>query len=492
MKNLNELIFASEIIDSKIDFHCPVLAITNNSNEVKEGTLFFAISGNKNDGHNFIKDTIERKARAIIVEKEEFFRNFPNTVLVPSTRKAFALASSRWFDEPSKKMKIVAVTGTNGKTTITYLLKHIWQKMNRKVGIIGTIEYLSGSKKEPAPLTTPDPLSLQRLLSEMWQSGVTHVAMEASSIALHQMRITGTELSVGIFTNLTQDHLDYHLTMKNYFESKRLLFTELKPKAAIINLDDNYGREIYEEKLIPLQFGYSIDGNGDFSAHQFKFDLKSSFSKIKTPYGVLNVRYPLIGKHNLSNLLSVIAASHSLGDYFSPSLLENLKAPPGRLELVEYGDKKPYVFVDYAHTPDALKNILTAISQVKNLGRIITVFGCGGNRDREKRPKMGKIVSLLSDVTIVTSDNPRMESPESIIDEIESGIKQSSTEYIRKTDRKKAIFKALSLANPTDIVVIAGKGHETYQIIGTEKIHFDDREVVKEYFKNKEENCSRQ
>jgi len=351
------------------------------------------------------------------------------------------------------------------------------------------VEYWIGTQREEAPLTTPDSATLQRLFHRMQQLQIEIVAMEVSSIALDQYRPWGTQFSVALFTNLTRDHLDYHQQFENYFLAKKRLFTEYSPQCSVINLDDPWGRKLWKEVKKSTRIGFSTkDVKADFFVSNPQLKHEGTHAIVHTPVGKFELATPLIGTHNLYNCLGVIVIAHELGISIESSLgcLGRATAAPGRFERVS-GDNIPVpVFVDYAHTEDALYHILTTLKALQPIpgGRLLTVFGCGGDRDRSKRPRMGQVVSTMSDITIVTSDNPRTESPEKIMDEIEAGISRASTSYFREPDRRKAIHLALELATSSDVVLVAGKGHETYQIVGSDRLPFDDRQIVRDYYGN--------
>ncbi|MFA5275893.1 MAG: UDP-N-acetylmuramoyl-L-alanyl-D-glutamate--2,6-diaminopimelate ligase [Candidatus Omnitrophota bacterium] len=446
-----------------------VRGITCNSGQVKKGFVFIAIKGCSNDGTKFIDQALKNGAGAII-----------SHLTVPpgiSTRLIAAKLAAEFYENPSAKVRVVGITGTNGKTTVSYLLERVLKEARKNPAVIGTINYRFNKKIIASNNTTPGPTELQHMLSRMLKGKVTHCIMEVSSHALDQERVKGVSFSSAIFTNLTSDHLDYHKTSANYFKAKAKLFKELDSKSfAVINNDDKYARllkKICSAKIIT----YGIDKASSVEARNIKFHPSSTEFILKAPKKKVLIKTKLIGKHNVYNILSVIAWALSEGIKFSyiKRAIEGFDFVPGRLERVEC--RKGFsVFVDYAHTEDALKNIIRSLRQVSK-GRIIVVFGCGGDRDKRKRPKMGRIVTELADYAFVTSDNPRSEEPEDIAGDIIKGIRKRN--YCIILRRKEAIKKSLSLAKSGDIVLIAGKGHETYQVIKNKKIHFDDRETVK-------------
>jgi UDP-N-acetylmuramoyl-L-alanyl-D-glutamate--2,6-diaminopimelate ligase len=488
-KNIEELVLPSEWLSASLSDNPAVKGLTANSRQVQKDVAFFAISGTKFDGHDFIDDAHARGATVVIVDKPEFAGR-ANTIFVPEGRAAFARACARWFENPTRTMKLVGVTGTNGKTTSTYLCRHVWDHLAVVSGIIGTIENKIGNTSVPSDLTTPGSWELQSLFSQMRAAGVAYGAMEVSSIALDQWRTLGTVFNTVIFTNLTQDHLDYHGTFENYFASKKRLFEAYGPVTAVVNIDDEWGRKLAAEIVAPstvVTFSVS-DAAADYRATELVVSGRGTSARLKTPAGIFDFVTPLMGRHNLYNALGVIAACHRGLNISLPSILEALSkssGAPGRLQKVSHGTHQPHVFVDYAHSTDALRNVLNVLVEIRRTfgGKIITVFGCGGDRDRVKRPQMGQVASSLSDITILTSDNPRTEDPERILDEIEAGIEKFKTRFMREVDRRKAILSALKVAEPNDLVLIAGKGHENYQIIGNTKQAFDDAEEVRQFYK---------
>lgn len=488
--NLYELIKGYEYAEIKGETNLDIKSIEYNSKEAGKDKLFVAIKGEKLDGHNFISDAANKGTQAFIVDK-----SFDNTGLnrttikVNNTLDALAFVSSRFYKEPSKELKIAGITGTNGKTTITYLLESIWKGEKQIVGIIGTVNYRYNDFWEPSSLTTPMSKDLQGLLSRMRDRGVQKVFMEVSSHSLEKHRISYCDIDVAVFTNITRDHLDYHLDFNNYFNAKKKLFSEIlnnsgkKDKFAVSNLDDPRGDDIAKE-FKGDKIMYSVqDSRADVYAQDAKFSETGILAKVNTPWGRLNIESSLIGTHNLSNILGAISCSMCMGaDIESVEKgISNVKNIPGRLERID-NDSGFSVFVDYAHTPDALKNVLNVLRSF-NENRLIVVFGCGGDRDTSKRPLMGMHAAEIANYVIVTSDNPRTESPGLIMLDIEKGIKSINglkSEYVLIEDRKNAIFKAVKMLGTGDVLLVAGKGHEDYQIVGTEKRHFDDREVCTE------------
>lgn len=459
-----------------------VQSICVDSRKAEKGGLFVAISGAAQDGSKFIDQAIERGAAVIVKNKNSAGINeYPGDVCVleaPDTRVLLKDILRQFYGNPSKKVKTIGVTGTNGKTTVTYLIEAILQQAKKTSGVLGTINYRIGKKIFPSPNTTPGVLENQQFLSNLAHQKIDHCIMEVSSHALEQGRVDLVDFVTAVFTNLTSDHLDYHKNVENYFLAKAKLFEHLAPKAtAVINIDDSYGRRLVKMTKAKV-LTYGIQSKADIQAVEIEPTIQGSQFLLKTPQGNILIKTKLIGLHNVYNILS--AAGACLSNRIDlPTIkkgIEKFSNVPGRLEKVEAGQKF-YVFVDYAHTEDGLENVLNSLRKVSR-SKIITVFGCGGDRDRTKRPKMGKVVSRLSDAAIVTSDNPRSEDPQAIIDEILPGFEKKN--YTVVIDRKEAIETALTQAKENDIVLIAGKGHENYQIFRDKTIHFDDRETVRE------------
>ena len=476
-----------------------VFDIAHDSRKVRPGSLFVAVRGFHSDGHQFIPRAVQAGAVAIVAEKghnEAAFRTTP-LIVVDDSRRALALLAVAFYGHPSQNLILVGITGTNGKTTTTYLIKSIIEAAGRKAGLIGTIDYRVGEMVYTAPNTTPESLDLQRLMAEMVGLGAEYCVMEVSSHALALGRTVGCEFAVAGFTNLTQDHLDFHESMESYFRAKLLLFAGLSPNAfAVINSDDVRATEIIgatRAKVLTTGLSERADIRPSGSIGHGIRGL--SFSVV-TPSGTISVESSLVGRHNIYNILSAIGIGTALG-FASDDIargISAMRAVPGRMEKVDEG--QPFcVVVDYAHTEDALVRLLEAVREIA-AGKVITVFGCGGDRDRSKRPKMGTAAVNGSDIVIATSDNPRTEDPLRIIGEIEKGMEasgvrlpvcdlvsataQGKTPYCVIPDRHVAIAAAINMAGKGDVVVLAGKGHEDYQIIGDRKIHFDDREVARD------------
>ncbi len=468
----------------------PLSLLTDDSRRVIPGSCYIAVKGTRVDGHDFIDQAIAAGAIAIVAETPcpaQAQEAGICWVQVPDTKEADGVLMSAWNDFPSRKLVALGVTGTNGKTTISYLTNAIFRATWQRAGLIGTIMYDNGAQRTPSHNTTPGCAELQGMLADMVNNGCKAVAMEVSSHALHQHRTTGVDFRVGIFTNLTQDHLDYHGTMEEYYEAKKLLFTRMAANkslkaVAVINADDEYGRKLAEE-LRPIMrvrtFGLAKDA--DFRAEPKIISMKGSQYELVYNGKSYLVRTPLIGEFNVSNSLAALAGAVSAGVNIRDAIASLAQSPqvPGRMELVS-SVNNVQCFVDYAHTPDAVENVCRTMKQLCRQGRVFTVFGCGGDRDRTKRPLMGEAAARYSDVCIVTSDNPRTEDPEQIIDEIMPGIPKEKQHRI--TDREEAIRAALKLARPGDCILIAGKGHENYQIFADETITFSDSAVVAKYY----------
>ena len=462
-----------------------VRSLCYDSRQASPGALFVALRGAKSDGHQHLAQAVERGAAAVMVETMP--PELPESLAcihVRDTRQALAEAAGAFYRHPSLRLKVVGVTGTNGKTTTTFLLKHICERAMLRCGLVGTVRYEIGEEMLPSAHTTPESLDLQALLAQMREAACKAVVMEVSSHALAQQRVNEIEFDAAVFTNLTQDHLDFHADLPSYFNTKASLFTEHLPAQtkkrgiAIVNIDDRYGQELLARlpKALPV-ITYGVGSRADFRASNFKTELAGTSYQLDAQDRSFLVRLPLIGKFNIYNSLAALAAASALGIQLRGAVMALATAPPvpGRLELV--GAKRNYqVYVDYAHTDDALHNVLRTLRDL-NPNRLIVVFGCGGNRDRAKRPLMAQAAEQWADHTIVTSDNPRGEEPEAIIRDIEKGFQKRGYEVV--VDRRQAIERAVSLAQSRDIVVIAGKGHEAYQQFAHETVPFDDVRIAK-------------
>ena len=461
----------------------PVESIAYDSRRVQKNGLFVAMRGESRDGHEFIGQAIEKGASVIVAEREEKHSR-ATCLVVENARNALADLSATFYGLPAQRLKLAAVTGTNGKTTITFLIKHICEKAGLRCGLIGTVRYEIGERVLPASRTTPESLDLQELLAQIVNAGCRAAAMEVSSHALAQDRTRGLEWNVAVFTNLTQDHLDFHGTMESYFESKLKLFTQLgqqqkkRKPVAVVNIDDRYGEQLLQrigKKVAVITYGMGV--RADFRASNYRVEFGGTSYQLDARGKSYLVRVPLIGRFNVLNSVATLAAANALGVDLREAVLSLGKSSqvPGRLELVP-AKRQFQVFVDYAHTPDALRNVLKTLREL-GPNRLIVVFGCGGDRDRKKRPLMGEIADRHADYAILTSDNPRKEDPNSIITEIEKGFR--STHYEKLVDRAEAIGRAIALVQPRDIVLIAGKGHENYQEFADHTVPFDDIQVAR-------------
>jgi len=465
-----------------------VESIAYDSRRVQRNGLFVAMRGEKSDGHDFIGQAIEKGASVIVAEREEKHSR-ATCVVVENTRHALADLAATFYGFPARKLKLAAITGTNGKTTTTFLVKHICEKAGTRCGLLGTVRYEIGERVLPAARTTPESLDLQELLAQIANAGCRAAAMEVSSHALAQERTRGIEWDVAVFTNLTQDHLDFHGTMENYFASKAKLFTQLSEQAkkrkpvAIVNIDDRYGDQLLakiDKKISVVTFGMGV--HADFRASNYRMEFGGTSYQLDARGKSYLVRVPLIGRFNVANSLAALAAANALGISLREAVLSLGKSPqvPGRLEMVP-AKRQFQVFVDYAHTPDALLNVLKTLREL-NPRRLIVVFGCGGDRDKQKRPLMGKVVDRNADHAIITSDNPRKENPDAIIADVEKGFRSDHFEKI--VDRAQAIARAIELAQPRDIVLIAGKGHENYQEFADHTVPFEDIQVARRALEN--------
>lgn len=459
-----------------------IKGINTDSNLISQGELFVAIKGAEQDGHKFIKDAVKNGAVCIVRQKDSSVPkdlDFKNTVIinVVDTRKTISELAARFYNYPSEKLKVIGVTGTNGKTTITYLIDSILEESGYPSGLIGTINYKFRKHALPSINTTPGALEMQAFLAKMAKEKLKYCVMEVSSHSLDQERVRDVNFHIAIFTNLTQDHLDYHHNLEEYFMAKAKLFTNLDSKSyAVVNIDDPYSARLIKlTKARKITFGFSKEA--EIKAKNLKLSIKGSEFEIMTPRGSCRVKTKLIGRHNVYNILSAFSVGFVEGIEFGTIKkgIEKIDCVAGRLEAIEEGQEFG-VFVDYAHTEDALKNVISSLKEFHK-GKIIVVFGCGGQRDTTKRPKMGKLVSRLADYFIITNDNPRQEDPQKIIEDILKGIKTKNYDII--LDRGKAIEKAIKMAGDKDTVLIAGKGHETSQILKDKSLAFDDREVTR-------------
>ena len=450
--------------------------VTYDSRNVKPGYVFVCITGFAVDGHKYAKSAVENGAVAVVAEHDLPTVDVP-CVVVKNTRKAMAAMAATWYDYPYRKFKLIGITGTNGKTTTTYLIKSILEHMGKKVGLIGTNQNMIGDIVIPTARTTPDSLELMQLFDEMTKHNADYVVMEVSSHALALDRVTNCEFDVGAFTNITQDHLDFHKTMEEYLAAKSILFNI--SKVGVINADDSGCEFLLEHEQCDSVITYGIDSDCGLKADNI--ELRGDGVSFDISFGgeTKRVDLPIPGRFSVYNAMTAIgcclAAGISLADAVDG--LHSAQGVKGRIEIVKTPGTDYTVIIDYAHTPDGLLNVISAIRGFAK-GRVVTLFGCGGDRDASKRPKMGKIAGKLSDFCVVTSDNPRTEDPDKIIEQVVEGVKETDCEYVVITNRFQAIEYALDHAQKDDIILLAGKGHETYQILGTDTIKFDEREIV--------------
>ncbi len=482
---LKRILVGLENLKVKGNLDTEIKGIAKSSNEVKEGYLFVAIKGFTVNGHNFIEDAIKNGATAVMVEegcdlKSIKFKEDTIIIMAKSTREGLAIVSSNFYNNPSTKFKLIGVTGTKGKTTTTYMIKEILEKAGQKVGLIGTIAtYINGKKIKDSERTTPESLELQQLFAQMVEEGVETVVMEVSSQSLKLNRVAGCNFDIVIFTNFSEDHISpkEHPDMEDYFNSKLKLFEMCK--TGIVNTDDLHGAKI--PRLFPESniTTYGIDNFANVLAKDITITNSYVDFKVKIKDRNERVKTGIPGRFSVYNSLAAICVAQKFGidpEIVKQALLE--VRVPGRSEMVDNKLELP-IMIDYAHSPESLQNILYATKSYTR-GRVISVFGCGGDRDSSKRPIMGEISGKVADYTIITSDNPRTEKPEDIIKAIEEGISKTKGKYEVVVDRTEAIEKAIKMANKRDIIILAGKGHETYQEINNEKNHFDEREIVKE------------
>jgi UDP-N-acetylmuramoyl-L-alanyl-D-glutamate--2,6-diaminopimelate ligase len=449
-----------------------ITGLAYDSRRVTPGTLFFAVPGFQLDGHDFAREAVARGAGALVVERP-LGLGVPE-VVVDSVRSTMGLAAARFYGEPSRDLSVVAVTGTNGKTTTTFMVRAMLEGSGRPCGLIGTIKVVVGGIEHPGGRTTPEAIDLQGELRAMVDARDQACAVEASSHGLALDRCEGMRARVAIFTNLTRDHFDFHESMEDYFQAKRRLFAA-GPEVAVVNIDDEHGRRLAHE--LPDPITYAVDAPADYSVEVLESGLAGSRFRVDTPDGAVELRCALPGRHNAANATAALAAARALGvdDQAATGALAALEAVPGRLEPVRTGQDFE-VLIDYSHTPDSLRGALQTSRALAGSGRVLCVFGCGGDRDRGKRPRMGAIASELADHVIVTSDNPRWEDPAAIIRDVLEGA--GDVDWM--VDRREAIQRALGLAAPGDLVLIAGKGHELYQEVGGRRLPFDDAATARE------------
>ena len=473
-----------------------VLSLSDDSRQVENGALFLIRPG-EGFRWEFVDEALDRGASYLVADRKAFpeidsrpalssrIREFAGLSLVENLPRAVGQLASSWWGFPSSFLKVIGVTGTNGKTTSSFLTRSVCRAGGLPCGLIGTVVFDVGHEETEAPQTTPGAIRIQSLFAESLRNGLKSVSMEVSSHALDQDRLAGTNFSVVHFTNLTRDHLDYHRTMEAYFEAKRKLLMWENPDGshpvAVVHTGDEYGARLAKELERDGRRVLTYGEGADAMIRPLRVDVGLSGIRgtLRTSRGEMSIDSSLSGHYNLQNILGAVGCGEALGLSMEKIAegIHSLPGVPGRFERVD-SPTGFSVIVDYAHTDDALSNLLSAVRPVTR-GKVITVFGCGGDRDRGKRPRMGSVAGRLSDFVVLTSDNPRTENPESILDEIEPGLRETGTPYVRVSDRKSAIFEAIHRARPGDAVVIAGKGHENYQILGKQKIHFDDREIAR-------------
>jgi UDP-N-acetylmuramoyl-L-alanyl-D-glutamate--2,6-diaminopimelate ligase len=461
---LRDLLRDVPLRSTRNDLDTEISSVTPDSRLVKKGALFVAIPGTAKDGAQFVPQARDKGAAAILTNDD-----------VDDPRAALALVAANFYGRPADKLSLVGVTGTSGKTTTTRMIESVFDASGEPVGLIGTIEYRAGDEKLTADRTTPDAVVLHEWFAKMVDAGVHHAVMEVSSHALALKRTYGIRFAAAVFTNLSREHFDFHKDFEDYFAAKRILFDQIDRtrKTAIVNIDDEYGRRLANE-LGDAVITFGLGESAHIRPDGLKPDVNGLRGDVTTPLGKVRVESELLGLPNLYNWLGAIGASIAVGVPVATieAGIRNLKSVRGRFERV--GDARPTVIVDYAHKPDALEKLLHAVRDIAQQRKVAVVFGCGGDRDRGKRPQMGEIAARLADRVIVTSDNPRGEDPRAIIDEITTGI--DGKDYAAIPDRREAIARAIDEASDDDVIVIAGKGHETYQVAGDQVIHFDDRE----------------
>ena len=453
-----------------------ISSVTDDSRKVRNSSVFVCVKGKKNDGHDYARKALERGAAVVICDHNIGIRN---CIVVENTREAYALMCANYYGNCHRKLKMIGVTGTNGKTTTTFIIKKILEENGYKVGVIGTVDVMIGNEKYPSDYTTPNPSVLHRYLYMMKMAGCDVCIIEASSQALSQERTYGIHFDIGVFTNLTREHLDYHGSMEEYAKAKAILMRN--SSVCIINADDSFA-EMMKRNAAEKVVTFAIDGNADIKAENVKLNHGGVVYTLACESGRYEIAYDVIGKFSVYNSLAALAVGIVMKVDMKRAVraVAEMKTVRGRIEKIP-NNRNIHILIDFAHTPDSLENVLKTVRDIYDK-RIITVFGCGGDRDRTKRPLMGRIACKYSDLVYVTSDNPRTEDPERIIDDIVGNIDKNN--YIRTADRTQAIKAAIVEAEPGDTVLIAGKGHERYQILGTKKIHYDEREIVKQILDN--------
>ncbi len=484
---LKDLLGNLNIIEAKGNLHIDIRGVTYDSRKALPGYLFVCIDGFATDGHQYAQQAVDNGAAALIVQKDVSLVEDVTVVKVENTREALAVISAQWFGNPSQSMDLIGVTGTKGKTTTTYMIRSILEKQGQTVGLIGTVANCIGTEKIPARRTTPESYDLQEMFDKMKEKGAQSVVMEVSSQGLKLHRVTGCAFSVGVFTNFSKDHIGgfEHPDMEDYFKSKQMLFNLCKQ--GVVNKDATHAQRVIAEASCPI-LTYAIENDADVRASNIVTHSNSVEFDVDTPWFKDHIKVSVPGLFSVYNALAAISVCGLKGvdaALIKEGLL-NVQVP-GRAEVVPTPGKPYTVMIDYAHTPDSLENILTTVKGFVK-GRLISVFGCGGDRDRSKRPAMGEISGRIADFTIVTSDNPRTEEPSQILKDIEEGIKKTQGEYIVIEDRTQAIRYAMEHAGDQDVIVLSGKGHETYQIFKDKTIHYDEREIVENILRESEQN----
>ncbi len=480
---LNELLETITVLGIAGDTKVDIGGISYDSRQVKPGWLFVAMPGTQMDGTDFIPDALSHGAVAVVSEHELDLGQGVAHVHVPHARRALAELSNLFFGERSRQMTMIGVTGTNGKTTTSYMIRDLLREGGHETGLMGTVAYEIGNRSIPASRTTPEAPDIHAMLRQMKDRGCDAVVMEVSSHAIALDRVHGIDFNIGVFTNLTQDHLDFHKDMDSYFDAKANMFETMEKshnRSVVINIDDPWGRRLVEERAIDADIiTYGFDEHAQVRATDMRLDIDGTSFEVTTPWGSGKARIRLLGRFNVDNALAALAAGGLCGIEFERMLstLEQIDAVPGRLELVP-NRKGRKIFVDYAHTDDALQNVLVTLREICKR-RLIVVFGCGGDRDKGKRAKMGRVASNLADYAIVTSDNPRRENPSDIVGEIIEGF-DDHERYEVVLDRHDAIERGIAMMHRKDVLLVAGKGHETYQEFDGIVVPFDDRDVIKE------------
>ncbi len=487
---LSELLQSIEPITVEGSIDREITGIAYDSRRVMPGNMFVALRGQRADGHRYVEAAVDRGASVVVCEQEFGCSPRATRVRVADARQTMALAADWFFDHPSQKLRVVGVTGTNGKTTTALMCKAVMETAGLPAGLLGTVQYEIGERVIPAARTTPESVDVHDMMSQMLRCGCQGVSMEVSSHALAQHRVSGVDFDVAVFTNLTQDHLDYHQTMENYFEAKARLFAGLgalrKNGRAVVNADDGHGRRLVErlggEHSV---ITYGVTNAAAVRAVDLRISTDGTYFICQTPVGTMPISLPLIGRFNVYNSLAAISAGLAMGLDLGTieKALGQIRPVPGRLEIVPVNE--PFrVCVDYAHTEDALRNVLVTVAELTR-GRLICVFGCGGDRDKGKRAPMGRVAGELADFSILTSDNPRTEDPRAILADIEAGLAAvPRSRYQVIEDRREAIERALDIARPGDTVLVAGKGHENYQEFAHTVVPFNDRQVVEDYLQD--------